>query len=36
MATTIRSTNLDFDVIKNKLKDFLKQKNEFQDYDFEA
>jgi len=36
MATTIRSTQLDFDTIKGRLKDFLKQQTEFQDYDFEA
>ena len=36
MSTTIRSTQLDFDTIKNRLKDFLKQQTEFQDYDFEA
>jgi len=36
MATTIKSTQLDFDTIKSKLKDFLKQQTEFADYDFEA
>ena len=36
MATTIRSTQLDFDTIKARLKDFLKQQTEFADYDFEA
>ena len=36
MSTTIRSTQLDFDTIKNRLKDFLKQQTEFEDYDFEA
>jgi hypothetical protein len=36
MATTIRSTDLDFDTIKNRLKDYLKEKDEFRDYDFEA
>ena len=36
MATTIRSTQLDFDTIKGRLKDFLKQQTEFADYDFEA
>jgi len=36
MATTIRSTQLDFDTIKGRLKDFLKQQTEFEDYDFEA
>ena len=36
MATTIKSTQLDFDTIKTKLKDFLKQKTEFADYDFDS
>ena len=36
MSTTIRSTQLDFATIKNRLKDFLKQQTEFADYDFEA
>ena len=36
MATIIRSTQLDFDTIKARLKDFLKQQSEFADYDFEA
>ena len=36
MATTIRSTQLDFDTIEGRLKDFLKQQTEFADYDFEA
>ena len=36
MATTIRSTQLDFDTIKARLKDFLKQQTEFADYDFEG
>jgi len=36
MATTIKSTQLDFDTIKSKLKEYLKQQTEFQDYDFEA
>ena len=36
MATTIKSTQLDFDTIKSKLKDYLKQQTEFADYDFEA
>ncbi|MBH19973.1 MAG: hypothetical protein CL851_06030 [Crocinitomicaceae bacterium] len=36
MATTIRSTELDFDTIKARLKDFFKQQTEFSDYDFEA
>ena len=36
MATSIKSTQLDFDVIKANLKEFLKAQNEFADYDFEA
>jgi len=36
MATTIKSTELDFDGIKNNLKLFLAQKEEFADYNFEA
>lgn len=36
MATTIKSTDLDFDTIKNKLKDYIKSKDEFADYDFEG
>jgi len=36
MATTIKSTQLDFDTVKGRLKDFFKQQTEFQDYDFEA
>ena len=36
MATTIKSTELDFDTIKNNLKLFLAQKPEFADYNFEA
>jgi hypothetical protein len=36
MATTIKSTSLDFDAIKNNLKVFLADKEEFQDYNFEA
>lgn len=36
MATIIRSTQLDFDTIKARLKDYLKQQSEFADYDFEA
>ena len=36
MATTIRSTSLDFDTIKNNLKTFLAAQNEFADYNFEA
>ena len=33
MATTIQSTDLDFDVIKTRLKDYLKKQDEFNDYD---
>ena len=36
MATTIKSTDLDFNNIKNNLKLFLAQKPEFADYNFEA
>lgn len=36
MATTINSSSLDFDAIKNNLKTYLKQQSEFADYDFEA
>tara|TARA_A200000159_G_scaffold21439_1_gene18289 strand:- start:9989 stop:11815 length:1827 start_codon:yes stop_codon:yes gene_type:complete len=36
MATTIKSTSLDFDAIKNNLKTFLAEKDEFADYNFEA
>ena len=36
MATTIKSTALDFTNIKQNLKDFLKAQTEFKDYDFEA
>jgi hypothetical protein len=36
MATTIKSTSLDFDAIKNNLKTFLAEKKEFADYNFEA
>src|SRR6056300_159435 len=36
MTTTIKSTELDFDTIKNNLKLFLAQKPEFADYNFEA
>tara|TARA_A100001201_G_scaffold131080_1_gene117108 strand:- start:3226 stop:5064 length:1839 start_codon:yes stop_codon:yes gene_type:complete len=36
MATTIKSTALDFESIKSNLKTFLKSKSEFTDYDFEA
>ncbi len=36
MATTITSTQLDFDLIKGKLRDFFKSQSEFSDYNFEA
>jgi hypothetical protein len=36
MATTIKSTDLDFDTIKSRLKDYLKSRDEFSDYNFEA
>ena len=36
MTTTIKSTELDFDQIKNSLKLFLAQTDEFADYNFEA
>lgn len=36
MATTIKSTDLDFTNIKNSLKTFFQQQTEFSDYDFTA
>lgn len=36
MATTIKSTDLDFNNIKNNLKSYLAQTPEFSDYNFEA
>ena len=36
MATTIQSTALDFNSIKNNLKTYLQRQSEFADYDFEA
>jgi hypothetical protein len=36
MATSIRSTALDFDTIKNNLKTYLAAQSEFTDYNFEA
>lgn len=36
MATTIQSTALDFNNIKNNLKTYLERQSEFADYDFEA
>ena len=35
-TTTIKSTALDFQSIKNNLKTFLAQQDEFSDYNFEA
>ena len=36
MATNLNVTELDFEDIKNNLKNFLKQQSEFNDYDFEG
>jgi hypothetical protein len=36
MSTTVKSSELDFNNIKNRLKDYLKKQSEFDDYDFEA
>ena len=36
MATTVQNTQLDFEKIKNGLKTFFQEKNEFADFDFEA
>jgi hypothetical protein len=36
MANRLRVTELDFDTIKENLKNFLRQQTEFQDYDFEG
>jgi len=36
MATNLKVTELDFDDIKNNLKNFLKRQNEFNSYDFEG
>lgn len=36
MTTTIKSTALDFNAVKNNLKTFLANKEEFEDYNFEA
>lgn len=36
MATLIKSTNLDFDTVKTRLKDYFKAQSEFSDYDFEG
>ena len=36
MATNLNVTELDFKQIKTNLKNFLKQQNEFNDYDFDG
>jgi len=36
MATNLKVTELDFDDIKNNLKNFLRRQNEFNSYDFEG
>ena len=36
MATKLEISQLDFEGIKNNLKTFLSQQDEFIDYDFEA
>ena len=36
MATTISTSDLDFNNIKTSLKTYLKRQTEFADYDFEA
>ena len=36
MATTIKSTDLDFQNIKTGLKNYFKSKSQFNTYDFEA
>lgn len=36
MANRLKVTELDFDTIKSNLKDFLKQQNEFSDYNFDG
>ena len=36
MATNLNVTELDFDLIKDNLKSFLKQQSEFNDYDFDG
>ena len=35
-ATVIKSSDLDFNNIKESLKNFFKQQDEFSDYDFDA
>ena len=36
MATTVQSADLDFNTIKNRLKDYFKNNDEFNSYDFEG
>jgi len=36
MVTTVQSTDLDFNAIRNKLKDFFAASDQFADYDFEG
>lgn len=36
MATTIKSTDLDFNSIRNKLKEYLASRDEYKDYNFEG
>ena len=36
MATNLNVTELDFDQIKQNLKNFLKQQDEYTDYDFDG
>jgi hypothetical protein len=36
MTDRLRVTELDFDTIKSNLKNFLKNQNEFSDYDFDG
>lgn len=36
MATTVQSADLDFNTIKNRLKDYFQSKDEFNAYDFEG
>jgi hypothetical protein len=36
MSTSFQTTDLDFNNIKNSLKNYFKQRDEFSDYDFEA
>jgi len=36
MATTVKSSDLDFQALKNSLKNYFKQEQQFADYDFDA